>query len=290
VRGVLVEEATTNLLTSNASLSIVNAAPYTTGTLNGTYTFSCGTGSITLSGGATGTVTPTAPQKKTISSATVTLTPFSTSTFNQIEQKNYNTSFTLGGTTRGATSLYLPGSIFNPTEGTIEFEFYINPAFSSSSITNPRLIDMTTDANNYFLVYRNPSGEYYSFSSKAGAGAATNANISTILATGWHQMSLSWKPGQKTIMIDGNTSTAVTDSSNLMPTSTTNIYLLDKSDSTRPANTQSRRWTFGKTWKTPSELSMRALQVQSGGEFTVDRNTSLAMPAKYDLQAHRIRA
>ena len=112
--GVLIEEAHTNLLTADVSQALTTESPYTTGTLDGTYTFSCMTGSYELSGGATGTVTPTTPQTKTITSATVTLT--GTATFNQCTKTGYPLSWTLGGTTMAAESLTAPSSVLNIDE------------------------------------------------------------------------------------------------------------------------------------------------------------------------------
>lgn len=112
--GVLIEEAHTNLLTADVSQALTTESPYTTGTLDGTYTFSCMTGSYELSGGATGTVTPTSPQTKTITSATVTLT--GTATFNQCTKTGYPLSWTLGGTTMAAETLTAPSSVLNIDE------------------------------------------------------------------------------------------------------------------------------------------------------------------------------
>lgn len=131
VNGILIEEAHTNILTAGASQSL--DAPYTTGTLNGTYTFSCATGSITLSGGATGTVTPSTPITATISSATVTLTPTGTPTLNQITNTAYPLSWTLGGTSQSAEVLTAPPTVFN-----IDTAGYSNllPSAQASSLSS----------------------------------------------------------------------------------------------------------------------------------------------------------
>jgi hypothetical protein len=113
-RGILIEESHTNLLTAEASQEILHAAPYTTGTLDGTYTFQCeGTGSYVLSGGATGTVSKDNPVTATIVSATVTLTPDVSSTLNQVLKTAYPLSWTLGGTTQAAETLTAPSSVLN---------------------------------------------------------------------------------------------------------------------------------------------------------------------------------
>jgi len=146
VHGCLVEEAHTNLLTADVSQTLTTESPYTTGTLDGTYTFSCMTGSYELSGGATGTVTPTTPQTKTITSATVTLT--GTATFNQCTKTAYPLTWTLGGTTMAAETLTVNSSVYDLTSGTIELEALANDIIKTDGINNYLLSTADGDGNN----------------------------------------------------------------------------------------------------------------------------------------------
>ena len=160
IDGVLIEEAHTNLLPATESQSL--NAPYTTGTLNGTYTFMIqGTGSITLSGGATGTVTLGNPVTATVSSKTVTLTPTGTATLVQILKLAYPLSWTLGGTTQAEETLIVPsnvlnidtsGSQVNAGSGTIECEVFIEDKHKSSNYICEIISQMNPAPKNHIRI------------------------------------------------------------------------------------------------------------------------------------------
>ncbi|MDP3014290.1 MAG: hypothetical protein Q8M92_08625, partial [Candidatus Subteraquimicrobiales bacterium] len=125
VNGVLIEESATNLLPSAPGLAL--ETPYTSGTLNGTYTLKvyAGSGTVTLSGGASGTVTPGNHITFTVSNATVTFTPSGgTPAYLMLVMKAYPLSWMPGGTTRQADQLYIPveevKKFINLNEGCIE--------------------------------------------------------------------------------------------------------------------------------------------------------------------------
>jgi hypothetical protein len=352
VRGVLVEEATTNLLTANVStgtdtlgdttgftaynsaalsssteqayqgsrsLKVVTPGAVTTEGANCTYTLANGNPvsgsvmvkaplgaamSLQITGSDYTLFTGTGEWQKVsmgvankTSSANVyiwtTTTPQAITFYVdmlQIEAKAYPTSWTLGSTSRAASTMTIPSNVLNLSEGTIELEVYVNTAFNSSSVTAPRFFDMTVDANNYFIAGRNASAGTYFVQSKGGATAYTIAQVATTLTTGWHQIAISWKPGQKTIMIDGNIATANTDSSNIMPPSTTTLYIMDRATGDRTINTQTRKWHWSRRWKTLAELSQRAATVANGGSYTVTKDTTFYMDSQYDLRAYKIAA
>lgn len=105
-QAIFIEESTTNILTAADSQSIATSVTCTTTAI--AHTVSCKTGSITLSGTMTGTVTPGSPVTATATAGTLTLT--GTATNIQVEAKGYKTTWTLGGTTRAVDT-----DSFNPT-------------------------------------------------------------------------------------------------------------------------------------------------------------------------------
>jgi hypothetical protein len=180
--GILIEESTTNLFTSVISQNLTSN--YTTGTLNGTYTFSCGTGSYVLSGGATDTVTPSTPQTKTISNATVTVT--GTSTLNQLEFKAYPTSWVLGGTTRNAETLTIPSSVLNiDTNGTVNL--------LSAGVSN-NLVSGTPYTTSIFV-----AGVAYTFSCGTGSYVLSGGASGTVTPSN----PITVTPGAVTVTMTG---------------------------------------------------------------------------------------
>lgn len=103
--GLRVEEATFNIFTSALSQSFT--APWTSAALTGAYTVSIRgpSGSLALSGGATGTVSAGQELTFTAAGATVTFTPTGNPTYCQCENKSYATKWQIGGTARAADSL-----------------------------------------------------------------------------------------------------------------------------------------------------------------------------------------
>lgn len=126
VNGIGIYEAHTNILPAETSQSLNGA--YTTPALTGTYTFQVeGSGSVVLSGGATGTVSFGNHVTATLSGQTVTLT--GTATMIQILNKAYPLPWGLGGVTVPAETLLVSSDVLNLSEGTIELEAYMSDAF-----------------------------------------------------------------------------------------------------------------------------------------------------------------
>lgn len=161
VNGLFVEESHTNLLPSNQALQLTN--PYTTGVLNGTYTLDIKgpTGSITLSGGATGTVTAGNSLTFTVSNATVTLTPTGNPEYNQLVNKAYPLSWVPGGTTKQADKCYIPSNelkkFYNPYDACIEL---IHNSPQNIGTTLPYVFANTTPtlSNGILLYYQIQGG------------------------------------------------------------------------------------------------------------------------------------
>lgn len=286
--GLRLENTSTNILPEEESL-LLNA-PYTTASLNGVYTFSCKSGVITLSGGATGTVTPNSPQTKTISSATVTLTPATTTSYNQIENKPFPTSFTLGETIRGGELCNLPLGILNISGGavTIEFEAYINAAVKELTSGNHYLIYASSGGGKNNIVVGHTSAN------KWGYGLTDNSvNVNyialyndTLTAKSWHKFAISWDSNGMSIYIDGSPigSTVL----NYIPQYDNKLYLLNDDNSGTPAWTLIRNITVSKIRRTDAQILLRANNNKNGVGFILDNNVTYVLPLKQDLNAYRV--
>lgn len=169
---ILIEEGTTQIFPQAQSEGFSGA--WTSGTLNGTYTVSirAGTGILTLSGGATGTVSVGNSLTFTVSNATVTFTPSGgTPQRCQLEQKGYSTTWQDGvNAARNAEALTVqtPG-VF--TKGSWALEAIFTPADTLAG-RNGHLCYIQIDANNYYDLGYNSSGYLY-LTVKSGGTAYT---------------------------------------------------------------------------------------------------------------------
>ncbi|OPX60573.1 MAG: hypothetical protein A4E25_00341 [Methanobacterium sp. PtaB.Bin024] len=291
--GVLIEEKHTNLLTADVSQALTTESPYTTGTLNGTYTFSCMTGSYELSGGATGTVTPTSPQTKTITSATVTLT--GTATFNQCTNTRYPLSWTLGGTTMEAESLTAPSSVLDIVgdgtgQGTIECEAYIpsthkpigaigynwnilsHQAGISSSYNNIRFYH-SGSARKVRLLTSDASGNI----SYADGFADDN------IETGWNDFAGRYSPSSIIITKNGDTSGQSVQTTVKMPTEKGTLYI-GSYGLIHQFNGIIRNVTISRRKRSDGEITNRYYR----DGFGVDKEVTLIAPLKNNLNAYRV--
>ncbi|MEL7568790.1 MAG: LamG-like jellyroll fold domain-containing protein [Dehalobacterium sp.] len=76
----------------------------------------------------------------------------------QLEQKPYNTSWTLGGTTRAAETLTIPTSgVFQKGNWTVELVY--TPTSSTNTGVWSRLWDIHIDTNNRYTLCHSPSGQ-----------------------------------------------------------------------------------------------------------------------------------
>ena len=284
--GILIEEAHTNLLSADASLSLTGASPYTTGTLNGTYTFTCRTGSYELSGGATGTVTPTTPQTKAITSATVTLT--GTSTYNQIINKAYPLSFTLGGTTHAGEQLIIPGNIANidtsggtpnTGSGTIEFKVYVNNTIRTLGMKGG-LISILTPINELYIWRWDGDTKYYLHV----FGTATEIS-QTILSEGPHTFKIVWDSISFKLFCDGVQVGSTVLTPTLAGSAATNVKIGSRTSTGYQCNTLISDVAFSRPKRGDSDLVRRSLN----SEPVVDKEVTFIMPLKNDLRAYRVR-
>jgi len=198
-QGIMIEEGTTNLFPTNLALSFSSA--WTRGALNGTYTVSIksGTGSLVLSGGASGTVNVGSSLTFTVSKATVTFTPSGgTPAYCQLEQKAYATSWTVG--TRRPEELVIPtAGVIKQNEGSIEVWFYYKPngiyqrlvSFVGSKIGGYK--DLQFDITNLGTVRFQP---YRTDSSMISVAS------SVVLNEGWHYAVCTWNNSEIKVVVD----------------------------------------------------------------------------------------
>lgn len=278
--GCLIEEAHTNILPASQSQSLSEA--YTTAALNGTYTFQCeGTGSYELSGGATGTVSKDNPVTAAMSSATVTLTPTGTSTLNQILNKEYPLSYTLGGTTQAAERLQLPISTINLQKATIEIEAYLP---SSSAKTGAiAVIWRFAGGNGYgYLRIGNPTN----LSARLDDGAGNGMTIlKTITYTnGFHKITTNWDNTDLNLFYDA----AKHDTPGTGALPSFPIIAADLASNTGTSqhlNGIIKNVCISQIKRADSDCDIRSKQ----NTPSVDKEIKLIIPLIRDLKAYRVR-
>lgn len=278
VDGVLIEEAHTNLMPATESQTL--STPYTTETLNGTYTFQIqGSGSIELSGGATGTVTQSTPITATVSSATVTLTPTGTATLTQIIQLAYPLSWTLGGTTQATETLTVPSSVLDLSQGTIECEVYVNSTFLMGTHS---IMDMRKSDGNQRILIRQFTNNWDFMTRDASNSSEITYSQTNTPANNWYDVAMGYG-SILTAYINGN-SVGTPISSPKLPTEYNTLYIGKIFDGTNSLDTIVRNVTISKVKRSDADITNRAFEES----FKVDRNVSLVFPLKNDLRAYRV--
>lgn len=282
--GLMLEEATTNILPESQSLSLSEA--YTTGSINGSYTFSIqGTsGSITLSGGATGTVTPGTPVTATVSNATVTLTPTGTCTSVQVENKAYQTTWQIGGTPRTISYMTIPNTVLNLSEGTIEAELYMTPSLYAGSGGNTLFRHDSDGAHDRINLYRSTHNWGIVLTSHTGSAASIETADSTTTGN-IVKITGRWKSDAITITVNGITATQGSTAPSGVPSVAGTAYLGSRNTTQYSLSSNIRDFVISKTYRTDAEVAARAKNPQG---FPIDNNVTYALPLRNNLKAYRI--
>lgn len=228
-RGLLREEARTNILL-NSLLNGTNLSTQSVAVTAQAYTLSFyGTGSVTLSGAHTAVVAGTGayPARKTLtftpSAGSLTLTVAGDVKFAQLEAGAFGTSFipTAGATvTRSADALLSNGtnfsSWFNPLEGTILFEMAYFHTYTGSPF--PRLVHIVETASPRQAI------ELLGYAQMSSGEVYFN-NASQFSATGAPsgRMALAYKANNVAMSVNG--SVPVTDTSVTLPTAPVQMAL-----------------------------------------------------------------
>lgn len=290
-RGVLIEEAHTNLLTADASQEILHATPYTTGTLNGTYTFQCeGTGSYVLSGGATGTVSKDNPITAEVVSATVTLTPAVSSTLNQILKTAYPLSWTLGGTTQAKETLTAPSSVLNiKSDGTGEITFEAETLLTNLTTTKDIIYFRNSPGINAYamdIVNNNVRNLIYDETGKYKLRQFSSA----ITTNSFYKLAASQQNGTLEMYINGvksSESYSGNGGTGKLTANPSEIYIGGHTTGTQKFNGLIKNITISTIKRTDEDVTARAGR-PSGKGFGVDRQVSLVAPLTHSLQAYKM--
>ena len=212
-KGVLIEEGTTNIIPSASALSL--SSPWTSGTLNGTYTLSVrgGSGTVDISGGYTGSVAVGSSVTFTVSSATITLSPNGgMPEFVQLEQKPYATSFIDG--TRSSETLTLPTSgVLFADEGTVEVEVYVDERIKTRAESVAFFDTRDSNNNNVLCLGRTGTANQWTFHILDSNANVFRADYISDITIGLHTFAGRWKKDVVELFIDGTKVASVVRSS-----------------------------------------------------------------------------
>jgi len=117
----------------------------------------------------------------------------------QFENKAYNTSFTLGGTTRQPETLSMPASILNLSQGTIELEFYMPITMLNQTTTNQGLLYHAVNPNRLGAYINNGIIQFYT---RDDVGNTSQVSSSK-LVEGMYKVAMSWNSDKLTAYING---------------------------------------------------------------------------------------
>jgi hypothetical protein len=206
--GILIEEATTNLLTNTDSIELsaeksitVTSGQKHTVSINGVY------GSIELSNAGIGTVIPGTPVTITAGSTTLTLSPSQTSdtwpAYVQVENKAFNTSWTLGGITRNKDTCTISTNGLSASQGSIELTLYVNNDIIDTSANHYVFSHSTNSGNNNRINFLHHSTNGWQFIVANNTGSSSNVITGAALTTGWHKFGMSWDSSTLLLTIDG---------------------------------------------------------------------------------------
>jgi hypothetical protein len=280
--GCLIEEAHTNILPASQSQSLSEA--YTTAALNGTYTFQCeGTGSYELSGGATGTVSKDNPVTAAVSSATVTLTPTGTSTLNQVINKAYPLSYTLGGTTQAAEKLSLNSAVIKPDSLTVEAEVIPLTKTDGYILSTEEAWD-----TNRISLYYNSTSQNISVKTRDKDKNVTDVYVSSTFTRGTaYTIGFSLSPVIVTLY-KNNTPGSPVSSPKIPSTLPSTLVIGQYVGGTGNWNGIIRNLTLSKIER-GGGIIYRNNQKQGNNGYIIDKNVSLVAPLTRDLKAYRVR-
>jgi hypothetical protein len=198
----------------------------------------------------------------------------------QLEAKAYPTTWTLGGTTRAASTMTIPSSVLNLSEGTIELEVYVNTALQSTTLY---IFDAENTGRTSGLFIAHVSTNKYRY----GVNGGSNIDVTTTLSTGWHRIAATYNSANMTFYIDGvSVGTPVTNPTLFSPPTAINI-----GSSTVPGSqmdTNIRKFHISRRKLSDTEIASRAATVANGGSYTVTKDTTFYLDGRYDLRGYKI--
>jgi hypothetical protein len=160
----------------------------------------------------------------------------------QLEQKEYATSWILGGTTRNAETLTYPTTSMSPTAGTWEQWVYVNSSIKRQ-ITSPTAnqpiifkISGSVTPNGIEIHHRQDSANWL-LRTCDDNNTLSDISMTPDSATpdGWHLFSVTWSTSSAKLYIDGTLKGTIINPK--LPSSFSNIYIGRDSGSNNFANT-----------------------------------------------------
>lgn len=257
--GLLVEESTTNLLTSADLTTLAGGSPVTIAVTNGTvYTVSLQnnpTINITLSGAGTGTVNYSNPVTITASGTSLTLTPSGVGSepfMCQVEAKAYYTSWVTGGITRAPESCTIPSSVLNKNVGTISCDVY----FKAQPVPNSYIISsQENEASNRMEISIGPDMKpRILFYRETGLLNLCNAPEQLF---GKHQLVMSYDTNSAILYVDGVKKCTVENP--YLPTNLHSLIVIGTNHwNNTHLNTIINNVTISNIKRTPTDIANRA--------------------------------
>ncbi|NID09373.1 hypothetical protein [Fibrivirga algicola] len=215
LKGLLIEEARTNVLLQSATLASQNVTVTAQ-----VYTLSFyGTGSITRSGTSTGTLLGSGTNARvtvsfTPTAGTLTLTVSGSVTSAQLEAGSFATSYiptTTAAAVRGADVLTMPtAGWYNVSEGTFLCRFTVDAAGVD---IRPLTVNDGTN-NNRMVIQRNSSNQLVAFGVSAGVNIAFSSVGVSGLTTGAMAGAIAYKVNDYRLAVNG---TVLSPSANTAP-------------------------------------------------------------------------
>jgi hypothetical protein len=274
--GCMVEEGSTNLFTAALAQSFTE--PWTSGVINGSHTVSirAGSGSLTLSGGATGTVNAGSSLTFSVTSATVIFTPTGTPERCQLEAKPYATTWQLPGTARAAETLTFPtAGILSPAQGYIRMWVYAD-AMMKRQVTGqyPRIFDVRRlGGASGIMLYHQPAAANFAVNFYADDNTyIASAIMDAYMPDGWRSVEVKWSAAEAKVMVDGVARNATAIPTPKLPSAfDPNLYLGRDPAGVHPGNIRIGAVQIGTNYPSDAE----SLAACNAGGILPDASTTL---------------
>lgn len=204
-------------------------------------------------------------------------------TFNQIENKRYATSWTLGGTTRAAETLILDTSCLNLSEGTVELEFIITSSFKDTSAPSHRIFYTGVSSNANIFSLRNTAGNFGAATSAANTNSSIVAVAASTLSNALHKVAMGWKSTVLDLTIDGVSAGTPVTNPNLPSQKAALIHIGSDDNGTygsQQADTIIKTVCLSKIYRSISERSARS-KLKA---YPIDRSVTAYISLESDIR------
>lgn len=247
----------------------------------GTYALNVnsGTGSITVSGGATGTASYGSPFTFTLGAlSNVTFTPSGSVSRCQLENKSYATLWQIGGTARNAEVMTVPSSVFTRGNWTINIKYQ---PLQGVIATNYRILfQLLIDANNYYQLSILPDTGYIDFRVKSNGTVKAITTNYAVVARNTYLIMVSGDGMDIRLYVNGvqiGSDLAYTETVGALPAT---IKMTDSSGFSQPNGTMGNFAVMNRA----RTLAEHVADYNTGLPLTVDEYTTLLMTMDGTLQ------